>query len=150
MVEAWNYDANNCNWFDRFLKYGARYLSKTMENHQRMIRFIIPTHQKFIYLGHTFHIAISKIGGALRCQRCSSEFDSACGDKFQNSTRQFMIDCSADRVYDLTPIDLCRKIKYKGGVTISTKKQPNTKSFHSEFYHFLLNSYSERQNDHNP
>lgn len=106
-LEAWNYDTNNSNCVDRSLRHGTRYLIKSWKitsNIHYLLKYLFGTNVNI------------KIGGALRCHRCSSEFDSACGDKFQNSTRQFMVDCSAERVYDLTPIDSCRKTMYKGKI----------------------------------
>lgn len=57
---------------------------------------------------------LGEIGGALRCYQCSSALDSRCADRFSNSSVQFLIDCSLKQIYDLTPIESCRKIKYKG------------------------------------
>lgn len=53
------------------------------------------------------------LGEAIRCFECSTLISPSCADTFNNiSTRS--IDCAQQQIYDLTPIDYCRKIKYKG------------------------------------
>lgn len=56
------------------------------------------------------------VGDAIKCYDCNSLNNPGCRDEFRNfSTR--IVDCARhdeERRYDLTPIDYCRKIKYKG------------------------------------
>lgn len=56
-------------------------------------------------------------GDAIRCYECSSITSPSCADKFSNMTTR-SVDCSQQQIYDLTPVEFCRKIKYKGNITI--------------------------------
>ncbi|XP_055314099.1 uncharacterized protein LOC129575153 [Sitodiplosis mosellana] len=51
---------------------------------------------------------------AIRCYECSSLISPSCSDGFSNSSTR-SIDCAQQQVYDITPIEYCRKIKYKDG-----------------------------------
>lgn len=56
---------------------------------------------------------ISIAGDSIKCFDCSSLFTPDCADEFKNVSVR-IVDCAQQQLYDLAPIEYCRKIKYKG------------------------------------
>lgn len=48
-----------------------------------------------------------------------------------------MIDCSQQNVYDLTPVNYCRKIKYKGTLLVLQHNEQLLNSFVCHFFHSI-------------